>query len=244
MNWEERKTKYDESYFTSYSNHVRDGKPTYTLETAMNWASKLKEITGSNSFLDCGCATGMIVHGFYLLDIESRGIDLSQYAIENSFPEIRHLLQVCDISTGLVFEDNSFDTVISFDLLEHLQDYSAITNAVGEMCRCARRSIFLRQPMTNWQGEANAEIWNNWLESLNPLPHKVRLSLVDKSPLIKSAYPTPKSWEHPNAHPRDFWVLLFKSFGFKEEQLPEEYYIFPNVLGIISMNCLYFIKDN
>jgi ubiquinone/menaquinone biosynthesis C-methylase UbiE len=244
MNWGERKTKYNEWYFTEHSGHVKDGIPIYSMQTAKDFALKLKSLTGSASFLDCGCAVGMIVHGFSLLGLESRGIDISQFAIEHSFPEIRTLLQVCDISEGLPFENNSFDTVISFDLLEHLHDYASITKAIKEMCRCAKKSIFLRQPMTTWFGEADDKIYKDWLMSQNPLPHKTRLALIDHYPLWKSSQPTPTDWEHPNENSRNFWITLFEYFGMREQQLPEEEYIFPNILGLISANTLYFVKDN
>ena len=49
-----------------------------------------------------------------------RGIDISEYAIENSLPEIKDCLSVAN-AKNLPFENNSFDYVISINTIHNLE---------------------------------------------------------------------------------------------------------------------------
>jgi hypothetical protein len=86
------------------------------------------------------------------------------------------------------------------------------------------------------------EVHNLWT-SLNPLPHKARLSLIDVHPQIISAKPRCTNIEHLNTHPINFWVSLFESYGFNQVEIPEDILIFDNPLHIFSLNALMFEKE-
>lgn len=244
---------YNEDYFTTYGGYVDpDGRPAYlrSQEHTRACASIFYEIAHPESVLDCGCACGKYVYGFYLLDpaIRTAGFDVSDFAIGHAAEEIKDRLQVLDISQPLPFGDDSFDLLIGFDILEHLVDYRSIMDAAGEMCRVAKKNILLRQPMVNLADpyrpattpEEGKKREVEILTMLNVLPHRARLELIDVSPYITAVKPDHRRIEHPNEHPREFWIELFRSLGFVERELDERFYHFPNPPHLCSVNVLFF----
>lgn len=240
-----RQLFYDKDYYTEYGGYVScAGIPTYKLDSVKRFAGRLHSLTKPLTVLDCGCAAGALVHGFLLLGIDALGIDISEFAIQHSFPEVRERLMIGDISDQLPWPNCSFDLVTGFDVLEHQQDYATLVKCVSEMCRVSRQAIFLRMPMVKYNLVGSVQDCHDFVKSLNPLPHRVRLELIDIHPYISRTQPAlERSIEHPNEHPRDFWVSLFANFGFHERALPEEYYVFPNILVVHSFNTLFFVKD-
>jgi SAM-dependent methyltransferase len=253
--WEERKAQYNRHYFVDYGGYItEDDVPIYKFrdqENIIACARIIREISGAKSVLDCGCANGWLIDAFRMLDpdIYVRGFDVSPYAISCVVPEIRDCVSVCDISEGLPYEGRSFDLVIGFDILEHLQDYGAIMTAVKEMTRIAKERVLLRQPMvihlTPCESEdpgAIQQTQHAWIETLNVLSHEARLALIGVHPYLAPSRPDPDAMEHPNEHPREFWIALFKSMGYDEISIPAEYYMFPNPLHLCSFNTLMFVR--
>ena len=236
---------YGEKYFVE-GQYVNDnGLPSQDTEHLVRYAQRINEFDPAHKVLECGCAVGNITCGYRLSTpaIEAYGIDISDFAISHGNEKIRSFLRKCDLSDGIPYSDNEFDLVTGFDVLEHIPTYERLIKAVGEMCRVTRRYIFLRQPMTEHPLSATLEAEHEFISSLNCLPHSVRLSLLDRIPNIQSAYNN-DSVEHPNTNPREFWIRLFENFGVKERPLPEEYYIFPNILHLHSFNCLLFERPS
>jgi len=75
----------------------------------------------SSRVLDVGCAKGFFLHDLQvaLPGIEISGIDISSYAIENAIETVRDKVSVGD-ARELVFEDNSFDFVMSINTIHNL----------------------------------------------------------------------------------------------------------------------------
>ena len=71
---------------------------------------KYFNLSSKNSILDVGCAKGFMLYDFSKLiaGIKLKGIDISQYAIENCIEDMRDNLDVAD-ARDLPFKDNSFD---------------------------------------------------------------------------------------------------------------------------------------
>ena len=74
--------------------------------------------------LDIGCGKGYLLFDFLKVipDAEIFGIDISNYAIENSKEEIREHLQVGN-ATELPWPDNHFDLVCSMNTFHNLYNY-------------------------------------------------------------------------------------------------------------------------
>ena len=71
--------------------------------------------------LDVGCAKGFMLHDMRELipGISVRGVDISQYAIENAIDDMRSVVDVAD-ARSLPFPDDSFDVVISVNTVHNL----------------------------------------------------------------------------------------------------------------------------
>ena len=78
-------------------------------------------LDNQSSILDVGCAKGFMLYEIKqaLPGIEIKGIDISQYAINNSKEEVRKYLQIGNAS-NLDFEDSRFDLVISLVTIHNL----------------------------------------------------------------------------------------------------------------------------
>jgi SAM-dependent methyltransferase len=243
---EETKALYTKAYHTKCGHVNTDGLPSVSTEKAVECAGLLYELFKPASVLDCGCATGWLAHGFLNLDkdIKVAGFDISEYVINHAYDDLRDKLIILDIASGyLPYADGEFDLVLCFDVLEHLANYEELYNAANEISRISNRWIILRQPMVRFIGlEGHKEI-AEWLATLNVLPNKARLALVGVADEVVPTSPEPDSVEHPNGHPRQFWIELFKSCGYEEWELPEFVYHMPNVLHIHSFDTLVLTRN-
>ncbi|MCB1192957.1 MAG: class I SAM-dependent methyltransferase [Leptospiraceae bacterium] len=77
-----------------------------------------------SSVLDVGCAKGFMLHDMFELipGITVRGIDISEYAIQNAIEDMKPNIMVGD-ARKLPFADNSFDVVISINTIHNLTKY-------------------------------------------------------------------------------------------------------------------------
>jgi len=87
-----------------------------------------------------------LVKSFLDLGINAYGVDISAYAINNSLPEVRSRLKLCDIEQEkLPFNDDSFDVVIMTEVIEHLKK---IDFAMEEIKRVLKQNgiVYLTTP--------------------------------------------------------------------------------------------------
>jgi ubiquinone/menaquinone biosynthesis C-methylase UbiE len=73
--------------------------------------------------------------------ITVKGIDVSQYAIDNAIETMRPHVQVAS-ATALPFADKSFDIVIAINTIHNL-DRNGCAQALREIERVARRGSFI-----------------------------------------------------------------------------------------------------
>lgn len=95
------------------------------------------------SILDVGCGKAFLLYEFTQVLPRARvaGVDISQYAVENSKPEVRSNLTVAS-AANLPFEEREFDLVYSINALHNLyiQDLFA---ALREIQRVGRRHRYV-----------------------------------------------------------------------------------------------------
>lgn len=98
----------------------------------------------SNTYvLDIGCAKGFMLYDMVQLipGITVRGIDISEYAIENAKEEVKDFLSVAN-AKQLPFDDNSFDIVISINTVHNLA-VEDLAVALQEIERVSRGKSFI-----------------------------------------------------------------------------------------------------
>lgn len=73
-----------------------------------------------NTVVDYGCAKGFLVYALTMLEFDARGVDISQYAIENCLPQVKE--RVCLLDQNLTTTVQPVDLVIAKDVLEHVPE--------------------------------------------------------------------------------------------------------------------------
>ncbi len=144
------------------------------------WVGRRKIITAlsnklklnSANMLDAGCGTGINLSYFKHFGT-SFGFDFSQHALKFCKQRGHNNILQAD-AEKLPFENNSFDLITAFDLLEHLDD----KRAVAEFCRVIRPNghLILTVPAFNF-------MWSRHDEAVH---HKRRYSKNELLSVIKS----------------------------------------------------------
>lgn len=127
-----------------------------------------------DKILDVGCGKGFLLFDLtkVIPGIEVYGIDVSEYAIDNSKEEIKDRLQVAN-ANALPFPDHFFDLVISINALHTLHNYD-LDKALREIERVGKKNKYICvESYRNEEEKANLLYWQVTCE----------------------AFCTPKEWE-------------------------------------------------
>jgi 2-polyprenyl-3-methyl-5-hydroxy-6-metoxy-1,4-benzoquinol methylase len=100
-------------------------------------------LDAQSSLLDVGCAKGFMMHDVVELvpGITVKGVDVSDYAIENCLATMKKNVSVANANL-LPFEDNSFDVVISINTIHNLEREEC-GKALQEIQRVSRKNSFV-----------------------------------------------------------------------------------------------------
>ena len=118
--------------------------------------------------LDVGCGKGFLLYDFTKVvpGLELHGIDISEYAIENSKQEIKDRLRVGNATT-LPFPDNYFDFVYSITTLHNLHSYD-LDKALREIERVGKKNKYVCvESYRNEEEKANLLYWQVTCEAFN-----------------------------------------------------------------------------
>ena len=123
-------------------------------------------LKAGDKILDVGCGKGFLLFDFTKVvpGIEIYGIDISEYAIENSKIEVKNNLQVAN-ATSLPFPDKYFDFVFSLNTLHNLHNYD-LNMALREIERVGRKNKYICVESYQSESEkANLLYWQVTCES-------------------------------------------------------------------------------
>lgn len=129
MNLRERKQIYDERYFRGRKSNYIFGYS--NLRFSVFWRRRLKllnRVANSGRLLDIGCAFGFFIK-MLEKDFEVYGIDISEYAIEQTKRLISNPknIKCFDVKRGIPF-DEKFDVITALDILEHIFEPESVFN--------------------------------------------------------------------------------------------------------------------
>ena len=154
-------------------NHV----PTYVKRPLNQHRVNAVEEYAGNSVLDVGCGNGAYVFEFNDR-LHIRGTDSNYF---ESWSKNRDLFSVSD-AHELKYEDDSFDTVVSFETLEHLSNPE---KALTEMHRVCRDNVIITVPNCHLTKgmESSRLIFYHWIDHthLNFWNSETLTSLMENS---------------------------------------------------------------
>ena len=101
---------------------------------------KVVETYSGNKVLDVGCSTGSYVVYLNEKGYDAYGCDILRHKEWNG--RLKTRFRIADI-TKLPYKDKSFDTVLAFEVLEHLGD---VDIALKELHRVTRKNIIISVP--------------------------------------------------------------------------------------------------
>ena len=119
------------------------------------------QITNQSKVLDIGCAKGFFLYDLKQAfpEISIKGIDISEYAISHSLPEVKQELQVGN-ATALPFADSTFDFVMSINTIHNLNK-SDCAKSLQEIERVTKGNSFVTvDAYRNDEEKARMEAWN------------------------------------------------------------------------------------
>ena len=127
-------------------------------------------LTAKSSVLDVGCGKGFMLHDMAELipGITVKGVDISEYAIENAIEDMKPHVRVANAS-DLPFEDNSFGVVISINTVHNL-DRDECAVALSEIERVSRGKSFVT--VDAYRSEEEKELMYAWNLTAKTIMHE------------------------------------------------------------------------
>ena len=117
-------------------------------------------LTEKSKILDIGCAKGFMLYDFTqaVPEITVRGIDISQYAIDNAKPEIKPYLSVGNANDLSDFIDKEFDLAVSITTIHNLP-LEECKQSLKEIQRVSRNAFIT---VDAWRTEEEKERMGAW----------------------------------------------------------------------------------
>lgn len=117
-------------------------------------------LDNNSSLLDIGSGKGFMLRDFKeaLPGLQIRGIDISEYAIQNSLGDIKDYQDVGD-AKDLPYEDDSFDLALSIVTLHNLPREEC-AQSLKEITRVSKNSFITLDAYSNDEEKSAMNDWN------------------------------------------------------------------------------------
>ena len=109
---------YDKLYYENY-NGMAYGRTPEWLAFFDKISEQVIETLSPNTVLDVGCAYGILVETLRDRGVDAYGIDISDFAIQQSRPDLQEFLTVQSILKPL---QQKYDLIISIEVVEHIEE--------------------------------------------------------------------------------------------------------------------------
>jgi len=121
------------------------------------------------AILDIGSGKGFMLHDFKELmpNCTIAGIDVSEYAIEHTMPDVKPYVQVAS-AEKLPYPDKSFDLVISINSIHNLP-LPRLKNALREVERVSRGGSYIT--IDAWRNDQEKENLFKWVLTAETMMH-------------------------------------------------------------------------
>lgn len=111
------KNKFNEQYYDVIAYNDLTEKPISNI-----LAGIIVRKFNPNRVLDIGCACGYLVGSLIDLEVDAKGIDISEYAVSIAKDDVKKHLYVGDINQCLPFSDSSFDVVVCLSTIDYISN--------------------------------------------------------------------------------------------------------------------------
>lgn len=130
---------------------------------------KYYDLTTASSVLDVGCGKGFMMYDFsqFIPELTIKGIDISEYAVENTVDTMRAHTQVAN-ATKLPFADHTFDLVISINTIHNLER-DDLALALQEIERVSRKFKFIT--VDAYRNAEEEELMMSWNLTAKTIMH-------------------------------------------------------------------------
>ena len=177
--------KFDVEYFdgdrlTGYGGY--NYSPRFWTDTVAH-IKDFYHLDDNSKILDIGCAKGYMMHDLSLLipGAEIKGVDISNYAKENSIESMQDNIVVAN-ANNLPFPDDYFDLVIAINTLHNLplidckqafREINRVTKNNSFVMNDAWRDAKGKQSMLNWNLTALTYMsCDDWLKLFDEVNYK------------------------------------------------------------------------
>ncbi len=150
----------------------------------MNALIELSQVEAHSTVFEIGCGEGLILRQLQFVfarEVFLSGADLDADLLRVGQSLLESLPLSCASIYELPFDDNSFDLVISTEVLEHLEDP---LHALREVCRVSKRYVLLsvpNEPIWSMANFLRGKYWNDWGNTpghINKWPARKFISFV------------------------------------------------------------------
>lgn len=167
----EEKTEGDKKIARKFGKEFFDGERRYGYGGynyhPRFWTKVVKDmikhygLKKGSKILDVGCAKGFMLYDFLRLcpGIVVRGIDISEYAVENAQPEIKQFLSVGDAKDLSEFRDKEFDLVISITTIHNLP-LEECKQSLREIQRVGKNAFITVDAWRTDEEKKRMDAWN------------------------------------------------------------------------------------